>query len=236
MGITRYGTRNSIRRGAADAARAASQAGFVMEAGRLKMTTVLNMDSNKIINLTNGSGAADGVAFGQVGSGGDGRSILTRTFEITRAQMVAKGATNTGTFSLFTMDANEAIRWAWVENAGSVNLAGSDTPTWIGVNVGRSGDTNSILNGSGSVNLINAGSVCDDNAIHGADFQGYGEMGDKGDPNDATTYYGEEEALKAVVTIEAPGGKQLGNLTAGGPFYVHIETVRVDTTQVEASS
>jgi hypothetical protein len=200
------------------------------------MAATLDMGSNKITNLTNGSGAADVAAFGQVGGGGDDRSVITRTFQITRAQMVAKGAVATATFSLFTLDENEGIRWAWVENAGSVNLAGSDTPTWIGVNVGRSGDTDSILAGSGSVNLINAGSVMDDNGVHGGDFQSTGEMGDKGDPNDATTYYGEEEAMKAVVTIEAPGGKQLGNLTAGGPFYVHIETVRVDTSQVENSS
>ena len=71
MGVTRYGTRmTNMTRGSANAAAAAAEAGFVMEDGRLKMTTTLNMDSNSIINLMDGLGAQDAAAFNQAGGGG----------------------------------------------------------------------------------------------------------------------------------------------------------------------
>jgi hypothetical protein len=51
---------------------AVDSAGFSFAGTTLTMAATLDMGSNKITNLTNGSGAADVAAFGQVGSGVSG--------------------------------------------------------------------------------------------------------------------------------------------------------------------
>jgi len=212
----------------ASAARAAADAGFVMDSGQLKMTTVLNMNSNKIINLADGVADADAAAKSQAGGGGDARTILTRTFKLRAADITGKGAVTTATHTLLTLGANEAIRWAWMENAGA---AASGVSLYL--SIGRSGDLDSLYI---QRDMTASGAIEADNDNHGTDLGAYKALGESntGSPKrDAEIYYGDEEVIKVESTTT--GGNH-DDLSAGGDWYIHLEIVRVDTAQLEAVS
>jgi len=153
--------------------------------------------------------------------------VFTKTYTITLAQMQAIEATS-HTFDLWTLSEHEAIMWCWMENTGAAFSGGGVGGVYV--EVGRSGDTDGLYV---QRELTDAGKIEDDNANHGADLGAYAEMGDAGGPNDSTTYYGDEEDLVAVVTSTSAN---MSGLTAGGPIYIHLLVVRVDTTQTIAAA
>lgn len=163
------------------------------------------------------------------GVGGDNRTIYTRTFEIEVADLTGKGAVTTATHTLFTLGANEGVRWVWMENTG-IAVAGGPG---LYLSIGKSSDLDSlyIQRDMGGANHIE-----DDNANHGVDLGAYAELGDAdyGSPTqDATVYYGDSEILKVESTTTSGNHNAI---TGGGSWYVHVEIVRVDTSQVEAVS
>jgi len=185
----------------------------------------LDLNNNKIVQLASGSGAQDAAAVSQ--AGGDARTIYTRTFEITLAQLQAVGATSTHTWSLMQLGPHEAIRWVWAENTGAAF-------TGVGglyIELGRSGSAGTLY---GSTNIAGSSALLDDNSSHGADFGIFKGMGEKKTGTgggDGTTYYGQEEDIECV-TMTTSGNHD--DLLGGGPLYFHLEIVRVDTTQIES--
>jgi len=161
------------------------------------------------------------------GGAADARTIITRTYEITLAQLQAITGT-TNTWALFTLGANEGIRWVWMENSG-VAFTGAT----LYVEVGRSGDTDSLYV---QRNLTASGKVEDDNANAGADRGAYREMGDSNATaesiGDGAVYYGAEQAIKCLTTTT--GGNH-DDLLGGGPIYIHVEIVRVSVADVVAA-
>jgi len=328
MSTTRYGTRNSIRRAAADAARAASQAGFVYDASndRLEISAskmLVNAEAeagtpsageiaigcsdatygralrlehstsasfNTFMNYSGVAGdvggamggtslsrlginsSGDVTAYGDVkvaaekviefgtvasmgyeaassdvqfdgcafdmnsenllnagGVGGDDRTLYTRTFEIEVSDLTGKGAVTTATHTLFTLGANEGVRWVWMENTGSAVAGGPN----LYLSIGKTGDLDSLYI---QRDMSGANHIEDDNANHGTDLGAYAELGDAdyGSPTqDATVYYGDSETLKVESTTTSGNHNAI---TGGGSWYIHVEIVRVDTSQVEAVS
>jgi len=216
-----------MRRSSSNAATALANAtvnwtGSVLEIGRLKMTTSIDMDNNKILNLGDGSGAQDAAAFNQAGGAGDARTIYTRTFQLTQAQIAAKGAVTTANWSMFTLAANEGVRWIWFRTLSS--FTGGPN---VYINVGWTGTTGGLY---AQTAMTSAGNY-DDNAQHANDSLGsYDEMGDAGAQYDATALMGAGHAIK-VYSQTTSGNHDA--VTGGGPLYINVEIVRYDASQLE---
>jgi len=161
------------------------------------------------------------------GGGGDGRAVITKTYSITLAQLQAQAST-THTFDLWTMDADEAILWCWMENAGAAFSGGGVGGVYV--ELGRSGDVDGLYI---QREMTDAGKIEDDSANHGTDLGAYAEMGDAGAGHDGSTYYDDEYDIVAKVTSTSAN---MDGLTAGGPLHLHFLVVRVDSTQIAAAT
>ena len=177
-------------------------------AGDLVVAADIDMDSNNLLNNT-------------IASGGDDRSIITRTFNLTFGTMASKGAVTTHSFDWFTLAENEGIMWLWVENTGLIATGAN-----VYINVGSVVDPDGLYS---QTNFSAAGEYLDDNAKHGTDLGTFGVMGNSGNDHDATVYMGTGNAVK--VALQTTAGN-FGDLTAGGPWRVHAMCVRVDDTQM----
>lgn len=173
----------------------------------LTVSADIDIDNNDLLNNTLSSG--------------DGRSVITRTFNVTQAVIASKGAVTTNTFDWFTLADNEGILWMWMENAGAVSAGAS---VWL--KCGKAGSLTSLF---AQTDMSGAAAYYDDNAKHGSDLGTFGVMGNSGNNQDATVYFGTQNAIK--VHVQTTGGN-LGDLSSGGPWRVHALCVRVDDTQM----
>lgn len=160
------------------------------------------------------------------GGGGDDRTYITRTFTITQAQIAAKGGVTTSVFALFTLAANEGIRWAWWQT--QANFTGGPS---VWAKLGHSGDPDALLQ---QKNVTSGGTMDngdDVGVLFGAN-QGWGK-GSSVAEKDTTALMGSSTAI--TCDIETTSGDH-DEVTGGGALHINVEIIRYDTSQLEASS
>ena len=156
---------------------------------------------------------------------GDGRASYTRTFSLSGATLASKGAVTSSIFDMFTMGANEAIRWFWMETVTAFTGGPS-----LYLNCGWTGQTGGIY---GNKEVTSLG-VVDDNTDH-SDY-GLGNGRDMGgsktlsQANDGVPLMGTGTALKLYSL--STGGNHAA--FTGGLVYCNFEIVRYDAAQIEA--
>ena len=156
------------------------------------------------------------------GGGSDARTIYTRTFQLTQAQIAAKGGVGTADWAMFTLAANEGVRWIWFRTLS--NFTGGPN---VNVNVGWAANVGGLY---ASQDMTTAGNY-DDNYHHDNAALGNGrEMGDAGAEYDATALMGQTKALRVYTST---GGDDHDEVTGGGPLYINVEIVRYDASQLE---
>lgn len=166
------------------------------------------------------------------GGGSDDRTIYTRTFSVSAAQLAAKGAVTTSSFTLMTLAAYEGVRWIWLTTETAFNSSGSNaTYAKVGWDGGAGGNGNNV--GLISQQTVTTVGKIDDNSQHSAlSLQAGQPMGNASDAiGDASALVGDELTLKAYMETSANH-----DTFDAGLLYIHIEIVRYDPTQVEAST
>ena len=162
------------------------------------------------------------------GGGGDDRTYITRTFTITQSQIAAKGVATTSVFALFTLAANEGIRWAWWQTQATF------TGTFSGdvwAKLGHSGDPDALLQQKSITDAGTYDNGDDVGVLFGAN-QGRGK-GSSVAEKDTTAQMGGSTAI--TVDIETTGGAH-NTGTGGGALHINVEIVRYDPTQLETTS
>lgn len=163
------------------------------------------------------------------GGGADARTIYTRTFTVTSAQLVAKGGIKTSSFALFTLAANEGIRWAWTSTPTAFVGSGSNNTY---VKVGWTAQNGGLLT-QVQVDILNA--INDDAGDHSAFGFGVDKaMGDAASGSQARDGVPLMGTSKPIVAYMETSANH--DTLSAGLLYIHIEIVRYDTTQVEAST
>ena len=161
-----------------------------------------------------------------IGGGGtaDGRTIYTRTFQLTQAQIAAKGGVTSADFAIFTLAANEGIRWIWFRTIAS--FTGGPN---LYAEVGWAAEHAGLY----SQQAVTSAGNYDDAGHHSDVVGGLGlndEMGEAGPEYDATALMGTEKAIRLY---SATNSGNHDGITGGGPLYINVEIVRYDASQVE---